>query len=140
MRAGVNGLDHEVEPFGGPAARPGGVRGQQARDRQGRLHRRREPVLPHDAQQLGPEAARGLRQHRRPGLGRHLRRASAQDAGPPAQRAPQDLDARRKTDLAREPDPFPTRRAPAWSARLEPPCFPTSSSRTATAFRRAPTA
>ena len=40
------------------------------RDRQGGLHRRRQPLLPDDAQQLGPEAARGVRQHRGPGVGR----------------------------------------------------------------------
>ena len=69
-------------------------------DRQGGLHRRRQPLLPHAAQQLGPEAARGVRQHRRPGLGRRLHRASAQDAGHAPQPAAQDLDARRKADLS----------------------------------------
>ena len=59
----------------GPAAGPGGVRGQPLRDRQDRLHRHAEPLLPHAAQQLGPEAARGVRQPGRPGLGRRAHRS-----------------------------------------------------------------
>ena len=49
-------------------------------DRQGGLHRREQPLLPHAAQQLGPEAARGVRQHRRPDVERWPHRGAAADA------------------------------------------------------------
>ena len=55
--------------LGRPAARPAGLRGQPLRDRQARLHRRAEPVLPDDPRQLGPEAAPGVRIARRPAAG-----------------------------------------------------------------------
>jgi hypothetical protein len=54
--------------------------------RQGGVHRRAEPLLPDAARQLGPEAARGVRQHRGPGLGRRRDRG-AHDGEPGAQQA-----------------------------------------------------
>jgi putative proteasome-type protease len=63
----------EVQSVGGAAARPGGLRDRPLRHRQGGLHRREQSVLPDAARQLGPEAARGLRQHRRPGVERRAR-------------------------------------------------------------------
>ena len=75
VRAGVDGLDAEVQPVGRPAARPAGLPGGSAAERPDRLHRRAEPLLPHDPRQLGPEAARGLREHRGPAVERRrLRR------------------------------------------------------------------
>ena len=70
VRAGVDGLDAEVEPLGRPAARPRGLRGEPARERADRLHRRPQPVLPDDPRQLGREAPPGLRIDRRPAVGR----------------------------------------------------------------------
>jgi predicted proteasome-type protease len=52
--------------------------------RQDRLHRQQQPLLQDDAQQLGPKTARGVRQHRRPGLGRRAHRHAAEDARPRA--------------------------------------------------------
>ncbi len=63
VRAGVHGQHAQVQPVGGPAAGPGGVRGRPLWHRQGGVHRREQPLLPHAAQQLGPEAARSVRQH-----------------------------------------------------------------------------
>ena len=74
----------------GPAAGPGGVRSQPLPDRQDRVHRHAEPLLPHAAQQLGPEAARGVRQPGRPGVGRRAHRHAAEDARRPQQAAEED--------------------------------------------------
>ena len=70
VRAGVDGLDAEVEPLGRPAARPARLRGEPAASVADRLHRRAQPVLPDDPQQLGPEAAPGVRVDRRSAVGR----------------------------------------------------------------------
>ena len=59
----------------------------------------RQPLLPDDAQQLGPEAARGVRQHRGPGLGRRRHRAPAARCRRRATAAAQDLDARTKSSI-----------------------------------------
>jgi len=70
VRPGVHGQHTQVQPLGGPAAGPGGLRSGPLRHRQDHLHRRAQPLFPHAARQLGAEAAPGVRQHRGPSLGR----------------------------------------------------------------------
>ena len=82
VRAGVDGLDAEVQPVGRPAARPAGLRERQAADRPDRLHRRPEPVLPDDPRLLGRAAARGVRGDRRPAVGRRPARGRRRCAWP----------------------------------------------------------
>jgi hypothetical protein len=79
VRAGVDGLDAEVQPVGGPAAGPAGLPRRRAAQRRHGLHRRAQPLLPHDPQHLGPAPARGVRGHRRPALGRRRHHAPADD-------------------------------------------------------------
>ncbi len=87
----------------GLAARPAGLRSEPLRERRDRLHRRPEPLLPHDPRRVGQQAATGVRRHRRPGVGRRAHAHAAPYRVRPLQAAAQDHAPGRKNRLMDPP-------------------------------------
>jgi hypothetical protein len=69
-------------------------------DRPRDVHRRPQPLLPDAAWQLGPEAARGVRQHRRSDLGWRRDQRAADGLHRAQQAAPENHLTTREVDLS----------------------------------------